>query len=83
MTSQATAIRQAEFLQKLSALMNEYDVTFSAESESFGFHSTREYIAIDACGSWIPWHQRVTYFDVDRCIEATQETIKFAEALTP
>lgn len=78
MTPQSTAIRQAEFLQKLAALMNEYDAEFRMNMDCLN-----PYVEIWACGKWCEWHKRVSLFDVDRCIEATQETIKFAEALTP
>jgi hypothetical protein len=77
----ATAIRQAEFLNKLSALMNEYQAEFKAESVCHGYGNTKEFISIEACGHWIPWHEEHTYFDVDRCIEATKATIEHAKAL--
>jgi len=79
--SHQIAVRQADFLNQLSGLMNKFQAEFHVDDrrEDDG----GPVIGIDACGSWIPFHQFGTHFDVDACIAATQSTIEHAKALAP
>lgn len=74
----ATAIRQAEFLQKLSALMNEYGASFRIDTYGDG----ESVLEINADGSWIPYHDCKS-FGVDECIAATQAAIDHAKEMSP
>jgi hypothetical protein len=76
------AIRQAEYLQKLAALMNEYDASFRIEANHKGYDDIEAVLEINAAGSWVPYHD-CSCFGVDECIAATQAAIDHAEKLTP
>lgn len=76
------AIRQAEYLQKLSALMNEYDASFRIETRPNGYNGEDAVLEINAAGSWVPYHD-CSFFGVDECIAATQAAIDHAKELLP
>lgn len=73
------AVKQAEFLNRLSKLMNEYQAEFSVDDRG----DDGNWITVDACGSWVPYHDARISFDVDDCIKATAATIEHAKALAP
>lgn len=72
-------VRQSEFLNRLSKLMNEFQADFSIEDCG----DDGRYILVSACGSWIPYHEVTNTFNVDDCIAATAATIEHAKALQP
>lgn len=74
------AIRQAEYLQKLAALMNEYDASFRVEIHCKGYDNYEGVLEINAGGSWVPYHD-CSSFGVDECIAATQAAIDNAKGL--
>jgi hypothetical protein len=76
------AIRQAEYLQKLAALMNEYDASFRIEANHKGYDDIEAVLEINAAGSWVPYHD-CGCFGVDECIAATQATIDHAKKVAP
>ncbi len=73
------AIKQADFLNRLSKLMNEFEADFTIEGVGDG----DLYILINACGHWIPYHDAGWVFDVDECIKATAATIEHAKDTAP
>lgn len=79
MSSPKTCIRQAEFLNQLSSLLNKYQAEIYIEDR--GDVINRPCLMIDACGTWIPFHDIGRTLNVDNCITATEATISHGMAL--
>jgi hypothetical protein len=79
MTTAEIATRQAEFLNALSSLLNKYEAEIYIDNRREDCGGPM--LGIDACGTWIPYHEFGTRFGVDGCIKATEATINFAMAV--
>lgn len=69
---------QTEFLNALSSLMSKYDASFDTEETGDG----RVRITINACGTWVPWHDIYHDLSVDDVIEATKATVEHAKSIS-